>query len=367
MAGVICFITGAIFWKFDSPDGPAGRLVAMILRANESYDSGIYLRADLAEVLSRWMAWQWFLAGGLLLLMCALLCWRRWSVRAAYILLGLAIAEVYFAAVLSSQISAIALAFPSQWTLQAERATEADQRVLFSNSFVYGNLANVVGYNSLWGYDPGQPKLYTELIACSQEQTSIPPDRYTFNLLRISRVFRLLRCAYIFRHNAQQPFIKMRDPMPHLQLMNRYVIFKDSHAIDAALVGDFDFMHQVILQDIPSPAPAGKAGKAGQVKLVSQSINNLEIEADLPAAALLFITDAYAPGWHARAVEKNPDQDTYEVLRADSVLRAIPLAAGHHHFVLSYTPPGWWAGIGLSAAGFTALAAGVVRLTLKRS
>jgi hypothetical protein len=364
--GGLCLITGLFFWHFDSSDGPAARLVAMIIRSDQYYNAKIFLYPNLTEILSQWIAWQWFIAGGLMLAVCVLLSLRRWSVRTAYVLLGLAILEVFGSAVISSRISPVRKAFPAQWIQPIELATKADQRVLFSDSDTYSNLANQVGYNAIWGYDPGQPKLYTELIQWSQEQTAIAPDRYVFSLMRISRIFPLLRCAYIFRDDPQQPPIKLRDPMPHVQLMSNYLILDDSRAIDAKLKGDFDFHTQMILESNPTPAPTA-AGATGHVQLINQSINDLEIEADLPAPALLLITDAYAPGWHVNPIEKNPNQTTYDVMRADGVLRAIPLSSGHHHFDLSYTPPGVWAGIGVSAVGFATLAAGFVRLTLKRS
>ena len=122
----------------------------------------------------------------------------------------------------------------------------------------------------------------------------------------------------------------------------------DPDSINDHLTKDFDFWHSAILESDPQLAPTAE-GATGQVKLLRQSNNDLEIQADLPAPALLLITDAYAPGWQVRTIDANPNQSDYQVLQADSVLRAIPLAAGHHHFDLYYTAPGFYAGICISA------------------
>jgi uncharacterized membrane protein YfhO len=69
----------------------------------------------------------------------------------------------------------------------------------------------------------------------------------------------------------------------------------------------------------------------------------MEFEAQLEKPQVLLMTDSYAPGWNAVAF---PDsmQKTYQVLPADVFARAIPLAAGGHHFTLAYDPPGFNAG-----------------------
>ena len=91
-----CFITGAVFWRFDSPGGPAGRLIAAAFHSTQYYDPILFTQPNLAAVISRWIAWQFYIAGALLVATATLLLLRRWSSKAIYLLLGLAIAEVYF-------------------------------------------------------------------------------------------------------------------------------------------------------------------------------------------------------------------------------------------------------------------------------
>ena len=229
--------------------------------------------------------------------------------------------------------------------------------MLFNDSPSYENRANLVGYDSLWGYDPGQPRRYTQLIACAQGDLLALPDVYKFSAVKMSRIFQLLRCRYVFGWNSPESVEELRDPMPHVKLIGAYQKLDDpAKIVDLLANHNFDFTTRAILEADPQPVPT-TAGASGRVTLLRQSINDLEIQADLADPALLLITDSYAPGWHVRAIELNANQSHYEILRADDVLRAIPLAAGHHHFDVYYLPPGLWAGECLSfVAGLVLLA-----------
>jgi hypothetical protein len=363
---IIFFVGSVLLSEINSSHRLIARLINIVLTSNQYFDEQPFALPNLAGMLTHWIACQLFIAGALMLAVCALLFWSRRSTRAPFVLLGLAIAEVYCAAIFSSQISPSAFDFPLQWIPKIEDASKADQRVLFNDSITFGNQGDWAGYDSLWGYDPGQPKRYTELIASSQGDYSTPRDVYEFSLLRIAKIFPMLRCGYIFPVNPEHPSLKLPDPLPHLQLIGDYTKLADPSQIPSRLSDThFDFHRTAILESDPHPAPT-LAGATGHVVLLRQSINDLEIQADVPAPALLLITDAFAPGWQVRPMEMNANQPAYEVLQADDVLRAIPLSAGHHHFDLFYTAPGLRAGIGVSALGWGFWLAGVTGLHIRQ-
>jgi uncharacterized membrane protein YfhO len=83
--------------------------------------------------------------------------------------------------------------------------------------------------------------------------------------------------------------------------------------------------------------------------VVAESTDFLDIKADLRSPALLLVTDGYSAGWRAAPLEPGP-QARYDVLPADYVLRAIPLAAGRHHLRLEYSPSAFRVGRWISAA-----------------
>jgi len=79
------------------------------------------------------------------------------------------------------------------------------------------------------------------------------------------------------------------------------------------------------------------SSETGTATVIGSSAGELTIEADLPHPAILLITDAYSSGWRVRPLETTA-QKPYQVLPGDYTIRAVPLAAGHHHFQLEYLP-----------------------------
>lgn len=364
-ATLLCIGISLVIRQSNSPTGPSEQLLHWIYQTSEFGGAVKYFHdPQTLSAMRLWMAHQWIMAAIILALASALIFLRRYMIGAAYGLLALAIADVFWAAASSSPATILQRAFPQQWQKAVVTATANDQRLLFTDGIRFTNLGDVVGFNSVWGYDTGQPKIYTQLFATSQGQPNVRPEEYAFAFLRPSRILQLLRCRYVLQWSDKYPVLEVRNPMPHLALIQNYKIENDVLTTAAELNKDFDFRHAAILTSTPNPLPAPGAPQ-GNARLLSQSINDLEIEADLPAPALLLITDAYSPGWTVRPLETNENQNHYNVIRADDVFRVIPLAAGHHHFDLYYFPPGLRAGIALSALGVVVWATGIWMLIRK--
>jgi uncharacterized membrane protein YfhO len=119
---------------------------------------------------------------------------------------------------------------------------------------------------------------------------------------------------------------------------------------------------EVILESQPDPVPR-PAAEIGTVQLLASSTDSLIIQADVAAPCLLLITDAYSSGWRALALPGGVQQ-RYQVMPANSCLRAIPLSAGHHLMRVEYSPSGFRVGrvVSLvSLAVFLVLSARVVK------
>jgi hypothetical protein len=88
--------------------------------------------------------------------------------------------------------------------------------------------------------------------------------------------------------------------------------------------------------------------------------DRVEVRVATAAPGLLVVADTWMPGWTA-VVDGRPAP----VLRGNRAQRVIPLpAAGPHHIVLSYRPPGLTAGLAITAAaGLAWLATAVVILS----
>jgi hypothetical protein len=214
------------------------------------------------------------------------------------------------------------------------------------------------GAYEIWGYDPGVLKRYAELIyyLCggdpNQASQYLPPSQ----VRHYQAILSMLRWRYLFVGDAQNSVVSLADgpapeskPLPHVWLVNDYRVLAGRDAIFVALSPErinpdvhFDVRQTVILESEPEPKPK-PGGPLGTARIVRQNSDVLEIEADIPQNAILLVTDNYSRGWCASPLGKNP-QARYQVMPANYVLRAVPLAAGRHHFLLEYTPAGFRVG-----------------------
>src|SRR5262249_32018259 len=126
------------------------------------------------------------------------------------------------------------------------------------------------------------------------------------------------------------------------------VVQTPEQSLKAVHEPEFDPQKTVILENSPDPKPdPSSSDSPGSVRLIRMTCNELEISADLTRNAILLVTDAYSAGWRVRPIDAG-SQSVYQVLPADHALRAIPLAAGKHHFILEYWPASLMVGICVS-------------------
>jgi hypothetical protein len=188
------------------------------------------------------------------------------------------------------------------------------------------------------------------------------PDTATQNLSfpRVPRLYALLRCRYAFVPTASGiQTVEIPNPLPHAFLASEYRVAETRDAIFAALnAPNFDPQRTVLLEREPSPRPAASPAM-GQVRVTRSAPDGLTIETEVAAPTLLVITDLYSAGWKARALEGSSQQD-YEVMPADYVLRAVPLAAGKHRLQLEYRPATLTAGFALSGGAWLAWIGGTI-------
>jgi hypothetical protein len=216
------------------------------------------------------------------------------------------------------------------------------------------NIAIWLGKEDVWGYAPLTLKRYTQFMAFTQGQPPEGADQYV-EFTRFHPLYTMLRWRYAFLANKDGDRVLTGNAtMPHLQLVQQYRVMSGRDEILQAMFSpSFDPRQQVVLETEPNPVPQPSADK-GTVTLVDSSANQLTVEADLPRPAILLITDAYSNGWRARPFADSV-QNTYDVLPANYVLRAIPLSQGHHHILIEYAPIGFrvgtWISI-LSLVGF---------------
>jgi hypothetical protein len=140
-------------------------------------------------------------------------------------------------------------------------------------------------------------------------------------------------------------------PLPRLLLVSDERVLAGRDALFSAMKDpSFNPSETVLLETEPEPQP--ESGANGTARLISDLHDELTIEADTNKPTLLLITDLYDHNWHAEALPDS-SQQFYHVMPADYILRAVPLAAGHHHLQIVYAPKVLPFGIGISVVAWT--------------
>ena len=214
-----------------------------------------------------------------------------------------------------------------------------------------GNVPNngfLLGRSGLWGNNPGVLRRYAEFITATQGGDVQKANQYV-GFHALPEVYAMLRLRFAFV--PTRPGVKAMEgppPMARVQLVSACSVIPRRDAMLAALRQDFfDPRRTVYLETPPDPWPQ-PAPQPAHVRVIEDTPDALTVEADTGAPALLLNTDLYSRGWRVRALPGSA-QSRYEVLPADYVLRAVPLAAGHHRLRLEYWPA--TLGPGLACSG----------------
>ena len=198
----------------------------------------------------------------------------------------------------------------------------------------------MMGSKDLWGYDPGVLNRYAEFMAFTQGRNPETATEYQ-EFPRIHPLFKMLRNRYVpISEEGKMGFEEIPSVLSRLELIQDWVLLPQRDRIFAAMNHpSFDPRQQVILETAPDPAPV-KGRATGTATVTEEGTDYLIVEANLPAPAILLITDNYSSGWRAVALPGS-SQEHYDLLPATYILRAVPLGAGTHHLRIEYGPLGY--------------------------
>jgi uncharacterized membrane protein YfhO len=157
------------------------------------------------------------------------------------------------------------------------------------------------------------------------------------------------------------------------QVMPRAVLVKDAiilprleEHLDYIKRPDFDPQKQVLLLQAAahnSMPPLSEAermpGKDDVVRIIQYYPNRIELKSVSNNNSYLVLSELFYPGWYAYV-----DGREVPILRANYLLRAIPLTAGQHDIVFVYAPMSFFVGAAISV--FTLLLLGGVYLRYYR-
>ncbi len=284
---------------------------------------------------------QLFIAAGTLFLLALIVFMLRYHRVIAYLLIVLAAVELFGFARGTRSTMPLAVRYPDTWA-NAAASSSGEYRVLHVD-FGMANLAMSRGLYELWGYDPGVLKRYAQFMAFTQHEDVDGATQY-LQVRNVHPFYRMLRCRFVFVPNAQNSVLEVHDSLPHLLLVQNYELLSDRDAIFRFMDRPaFDPRKTVVLETppVPRPLPAPATAPAtppGRAEIVRQSTDEMEIKVDLDQPAILLVTDNYSAGWRIKPISMISPQPDYQILPANYVLRAVPLAAGKHHFLMQYLP-----------------------------
>ncbi|HSX40162.1 MAG TPA: YfhO family protein, partial [Candidatus Saccharimonadales bacterium] len=243
---------------------------------------------------------------------------------------------------------------------------------------VFGNFSaeNAVYFHlpSVEGYDPLYIKRYGEFIAgidttgqSGLTQAVVLLPRESENT---SKAINLLGIKYFLQkkkdNHKNWTFPIWNYPKDQFKLIfsdSQYEVFENTYAFPRAfLVGSYkviqnqngiisamfakgtDLRDSIILEKDPH-VPAGFL-PSGTVKIASYTPDKITINVSTNVPQLLFLSDAYYPGWKAYV-----DGKVTEIYRADYAFRAVKVPAGKHMIIFSYQPQSFFLGLLLAAFG----------------
>jgi hypothetical protein len=148
-------------------------------------------------------------------------------------------------------------------------------------------------------------------------------------------------------------FYRIRSPGPRAFVAHSVEVQPDnSLALQRLAAPDFDPTQTVVLDS----DPALNLAEAGQatVRFVEREPSRLILDVDTSVAGILVLSEIDYPGWQATV-----DGQPVDVLRADTILRAVALPAGTHRVEMVFRSRAVLAGLSLSALMLLAVLVGV--------
>jgi Bacterial membrane protein YfhO len=282
----------------------------------------------------------------------------RYNTRALFGIIPLAVAEMLIFASNArptSDLSTIVSA--DEKKLLAEHP--GDYRIMNVNN---PNTAMIVDAYDIWGYDATVMRRYAEFMTWTQGGDPNNAMSYV-KLVQFDPLFAMLRERYVFaERNGKFEMEEAPVVLPHLQLISNYRVLQNRDVIFNAMHAEtFDPTHEVILESDPDPKPVHGDNK-GTARITASTTDSLTVEADVEQPSILLITDAYAASWRAVSLPGSA-QTHYDLLAANYVLRAVPLAAGHHLLRVEYRPLAFTIGKWISILSVVAFLVALVRFT----
>lgn len=223
--------------------------------------------------------------------------------------------------------------------------------------------ALLFGLEQAGGYGPEQLVRYWEYVRAAQ-RTVIRYNRALFPDPTPS-LLDLLQIGYVITPDpgggglggsvvaSEGPWKLYRLPAqpPRASVVTSWsVVGSPEAARRAVAAATFDPQARAVLESGSGLGPSGPSGPATPASYVQQGDQAARIEVDAPSPALVLVRNPFDAGWHA-TVDGRPAR----LLRADYLMEAVSVPAGHHVVELRYDDPRIGQGLAASALAILVL------------
>jgi hypothetical protein len=136
----------------------------------------------------------------------------------------------------------------------------------------------------------------------------------------------------------------MGDSFPRAWVVHAAeVIPSEEEALMRLSTDEFDLRQAAVVAE-PLDVPLSRTPGGSTAQVTAFAPNQITVEVDAADEGLLILSEVYYPGWRARV-----DNMPARLIRADAVLRGIPVPEGHHTVHVRYASPA--ARLGLAISG----------------
>ena len=217
-------------------------------------------------------------------------------------------------------------------------------RALPPNTASLFRLADIRGYSTL------PLARYRKLLEAAE---GVPMNNRSYIERPVSQVYRLLGGAFVLIYTGgemigpmfqvhplsgaeDRGFFSRLDAMPRAFLMHEGVVLPDETLTETLGNLGFDPGSMLVADAAAEPLPRMEpALREESVAILQYEPDKIVLQAELSAPATLVLTDAFYPGWNARA-----DGRPTRIFPVYWGLRGIGVNAGSHSVVFEYRP--WW-------------------------
>ncbi|MCG6982510.1 MAG: YfhO family protein [Deltaproteobacteria bacterium] len=217
----------------------------------------------------------------------------------------------------------------------------------------------------IYGYNIPVQRRYENLrsLVFSKPLTSIRPllDLLNVKYVLTDKPVELEGLSWLLDGPATSRLYENKYYLPRAFLVEQFQVIKtDQEFANAFRELTFDPRTTILLEEEPTrflelkKAPIIPKLKS-TVSVITYENNRIALGVTTPAAALLFMSEAYYPGWKAY-VDGRPE----EILRANYTFRAIPLGPGTHRVEMVMEPLSFKIGLTVTVVTMALLFAGWV-------